>query len=130
MPAPRPIPADSQVLTPFVAVDDVAEFVSFLAEAFGGKAAQASRSADGVVRYARVLLGDSQLMATDTTDVFAPMPCMLHLYTENVDATFKHALQAGATPVREPTDQRYGDRLAGVEDPWGTNGGSRRTSRT
>jgi PhnB protein len=38
---------------------------------------------------------------------------------EDVDVTFRRALEAGATPILEPGDQFWGDRLAVVEDPCG-----------
>lgn len=38
---------------------------------------------------------------------------------EDVDVVFGRAVQAGATPVLEPADRFWGDRMAGVEDPSG-----------
>jgi uncharacterized glyoxalase superfamily protein PhnB len=43
---------------------------------------------------------------------------MLHLYVEDVDAVYRSALEAGGTSIREPSDQFYGDRSAGIEDRW------------
>jgi uncharacterized glyoxalase superfamily protein PhnB len=37
----------------------------------------------------------------------------------DVDATYKSAIDAGATSMMEPGDQFYGDRTAGVRDPFG-----------
>jgi PhnB protein len=48
-----------------------------------------------------------------------PMPATLMTYVEDADATYRRALQAGAKSIREPADQFYGDRSAGVEDPFG-----------
>jgi PhnB protein len=44
---------------------------------------------------------------------------MLHLYLEDADAAYQRALDAGATSLREPEDQFYGDRTAGVKDDFG-----------
>ena len=44
---------------------------------------------------------------------------MLHLYVPDTDALYRSALAAGATSIREPADQFYGDRSAGVRDLWG-----------
>jgi uncharacterized glyoxalase superfamily protein PhnB len=46
---------------------------------------------------------------------------MLHVYVPDVDAAYQRALDAGATSDREPTDQFYGDRTAGVKDKFGNS---------
>jgi PhnB protein len=43
----------------------------------------------------------------------------LMTYVEDVDAVYKQALDAGATSTMEPADQFWGDRFAGVTDPFG-----------
>jgi PhnB protein len=43
----------------------------------------------------------------------------LMFYAEDCDALYKKAIAAGSKSLREPTDQFYGDRMAGVEDPFG-----------
>ena len=43
----------------------------------------------------------------------------LVLYVEDCDVVYKQALAAGAKSLREPADQFYGDRTAGVADPFG-----------
>ena len=47
------------------------------------------------------------------------MTAGLYVYVNDVDTTYKRALQAGAKSISEPTDQIYGDRGAGVVDPFG-----------
>jgi PhnB protein len=37
----------------------------------------------------------------------------------NVDAAYERAVKAGAKSLSAPADQPYGDRNAGVEDPFG-----------
>jgi PhnB protein len=46
-------------------------------------------------------------------------PISLHFFVEDCDARFQQAIAAGAKPVREPADQPYGDRNAGILDPFG-----------
>jgi PhnB protein len=45
---------------------------------------------------------------------------MIYLYVNDTDATYRRALQAGATSIMEPKDQFYGDRNGGVRDATGT----------
>src|SRR5206468_1707240 len=42
-----------------------------------------------------------------------------HLYVDDVDAAYDRALQAGGESLREPQDQFYGDRSAGIKDRFG-----------
>jgi len=41
------------------------------------------------------------------------------IYVEDCDAVYEKALAAGAKSLREPADQFYGDRMAGIADPFG-----------
>jgi PhnB protein len=50
---------------------------------------------------------------------FTPMPGMIYLYVNDADATYQRALRAGATSMREPENQFYGNREAGVKDELG-----------
>lgn len=72
--------------------------------------------ADGTIMHAEVRIGDSVVMMGESGGEFTPMPASIHLYVEDTDATYKRALRAGATSLREPADQFYGDRSAGVKD--------------
>src|ERR1022692_4446865 len=44
------------------------------------------------------------------------MPTAIYLYVPDADAVYRSAMAAGAASLSEPTDQPYGDRLAGVQD--------------
>jgi uncharacterized glyoxalase superfamily protein PhnB len=48
-----------------------------------------------------------------------PMPAFLYVYVEDTDATYRCALDSGATPIEPPRDLPYGDRRAMVRDAWG-----------
>lgn len=78
--------------------------------------------AELVVNGARVYLAD----APDDMEGAAANPnklggtsVLLHQCVEDVDAIAKQALAAGATLIREPADQFYGDRAAVIGDPFG-----------
>jgi PhnB protein len=43
----------------------------------------------------------------------------LYVYVPDVDATYRRAMQAGATSLREPVQQPYRERNAGVKDTFG-----------
>jgi uncharacterized glyoxalase superfamily protein PhnB len=43
----------------------------------------------------------------------------LHLYVEDVDATYAQAVKAGATAKMPPADMFWGDRYGQIVDPFG-----------
>lgn len=46
-------------------------------------------------------------------------PVTIHHYVEDVDASFKQAVEAGATVVLPVTDMFWGDRYGQLKDPFG-----------
>jgi uncharacterized glyoxalase superfamily protein PhnB len=46
------------------------------------------------------------------------MPAFLYVYVDNVDETYRRALEAGAASIEAPDDMPYGDRRATVRDFW------------
>jgi len=66
--------------------------------------------------HAEVKIGNSMVMLGEATEQWRPMPAKIALYVKHTDAWYKRALEAGATSVKEPSDQFYGDRSGGVKD--------------
>lgn len=108
-----------QTVVPYLIVPGVADLIGFLAEVFAAEEIQRHLSPDGHIMHAEVLIGDSIVMMADAVDDSTAMPTTLQLLVDDVDATYAHALQAGATILREPADQPYGHRNAGVRDASG-----------
>ncbi|MFN2563679.1 MAG: VOC family protein [Gemmatimonadaceae bacterium] len=117
--AVRPIPDGYHTVTPYLVVRDAPRLIEFLQQAFGATERMRAPRPDGTVMHAEVEIGDSRVMIADASDSAPPMPACIHLYVVDTDALYHLALQAGATSLREPTNQFYGDRMAGVQDPVG-----------
>lgn len=115
----RPIPEGYHTVTPYLIVEDAETFIDFLKEAFNAQVESIMKSDDGMIRHSAIQIEDSHVMVTSSTEEYQSTPCMLHLYVRDVDAIYKQALQAGGESLREPTDEFYGDRSAGVSDKWG-----------
>jgi PhnB protein len=117
--AVKPIPEGHHTVTPYLVVRDVAQLIDFMKQAFAAEEILRMAQPDGVIMHAEVRIGDSQVMLGEARGDNEPMPAMLHLYVEDADAVYRRALQAGATSLREPVDEFYGDRIGGVKDRFG-----------
>jgi PhnB protein len=115
----KPVPDGYHTVTPYLVVRDVPRLIDFVAQAFGATELKRAARPDGSIMHAEVAIGDSKVMMGEPMPPAPPMPGCLHLYVVDTDALYHLALQAGATSLREPTDQFYGDRMAGVQDPAG-----------
>jgi PhnB protein len=114
----KPIPEGYHTVTSYLVVPGVGKLIDFAKQAFGATEVHLSKRPDGTVQHAEIKIGDSIVMMGEGAGT-KNFPGMLHLYVEDVDAVYRLAIQAGAKSLREPADQPYGDRMAGVEDAFG-----------
>lgn len=106
-------------VTPYLVVEGAARLIEFAKAAFGAREIERLAAPEGRIGHAELRIGDSVIMLADAHGGRDPMPCMLHVYVDDADATYQRALGAGATSVQAPADQFYGDRSGGVRDPCG-----------
>jgi PhnB protein len=115
----KPIPDGYHSVTPMLIVNGAARVIDFMKAAFGAEERMLMPMPDGRVAHAELMVGDSCVMLSDGSPEWPPIGGAIHLYVEDVDATYRRALAAGATSRSEPQDQFYGDRSASVVDPAG-----------
>jgi PhnB protein len=115
------IPNGFHTVTPYLVVEDGEGLLAFLHAAFQAEERSRTVRPDGSIANAEVRIGDSMVMVVQARDPWKPMPSGFYLYVPDTDATYKAALAAGGVSVLEPSDQFYGDRNAGVRDPWGNH---------
>ena len=115
----KAIPEGYQAVIPYLVVDGAEKVIEFLKQTFHAKELLRMAGPDGKIGHTEVRIGDCVVMISDAQGPWKPMPAMIYVYTEDVDAAYQRALAAGATSVREPQDQFYGDRSAGVTDACG-----------
>jgi PhnB protein len=122
--APRPgdkIFQDFRSITPHLYADNGVQLIEFLEKAFGGREVYRAEVPGGGIPHAQVRIGDSliALAGGRGQGEYRPKPTTLHLYVPDTDALYEQALRAGAESIQPPADQPYGDRSAGVRDPFG-----------
>jgi uncharacterized glyoxalase superfamily protein PhnB len=123
----KSIPDGFTTLTPHLVVSDGAQAVEFYKQAFGAEALEIHRTPDGKgVMHARLKIGNALLLLAGEypPDCLSPKSrggasAFLHLYTEDADAAFERAVQAGCVVRMPVTDMFWGDRYGQVEDPFG-----------
>jgi PhnB protein len=114
-----PVPEGLRTVTPYLHPRGAGSLIAFLQDAFGAEEVLRHQSPDGTIVHAKVRIGDSILEMGEAHGEYQPMPCTLHLYVNDTDALYARALRAGATSIEVPQDKPYGDRSAGVMDPFG-----------
>ena len=117
--AVKPVPEGYHTVTPYLVVQEPERVIAFLQKTFDAKVLERHDAPDGSVRHAEIQLGDSKVMLGAAGGQWPPMPAVLYVYVPDVDEVYRRALAAGGTSLREPTDQFYGDRSGGVQDPGG-----------
>jgi uncharacterized glyoxalase superfamily protein PhnB len=113
-----------------VCYQDPRAAIAWLEKAFGFETAMVIENPDGSIGHSELRIGSSgMIMVGREWDERHRSPASIggvntqsiHIYLEDgdLDAHYRQALAAGATSLREPADQFYGDRLYAVFDPEG-----------
>ncbi|OAJ59976.1 VOC family protein [Paraburkholderia ginsengiterrae] len=125
--AVKPIPEGMHSITPHLVCANAAEAIEFYKKAFNAVEQFRLPGPGGKLIHACLKIGDSMLMMTDEWPehrALGPLslngtPVTIHLYVQDVDASFKQAVDAGATVVMPVADMFWGDRYGHVKDPFG-----------
>jgi PhnB protein len=123
----KPIPKGYRSVTPYLTLNDAARALDFYKRAFGAQEVMRMDGPGGKIAHAEIKIGDSMIMLADEMPgAGARSPQSLggttggvFLYVENVDATFKQAVAAGARVESPLADMFWGDRYGRLTDPFG-----------
>lgn len=121
-PAVKAIPEGYHTITPSLTVKDAAKAIEFYKKALGATEIMAMPcSESGKIMHAELKVGDSIFFIGDENPA---MGCMatttsFYLYVNDCDASYKRAIDAGATAKYPLNDMFWGDRTGAVADPYG-----------
>jgi PhnB protein len=127
-PRVKAIPDGYHTLTPGFCVRGAAGAIEFYKRAFGARERMRLMKPDGTtLAHAELRIGDSLFMlgeedpamGAQSAQTIGGSPVNFYVYVPNVDAAVQRALTAGAKAVMPVTDMFWGDRIGGVEDPYG-----------
>ncbi len=128
----QPIPEGLENrIIPYLMIDGAADALDFYAQAFGAIEKYRLDMPDGGIGHAEIEVNGATVYLADAPDDMegfggASNPnklggtsVLMHQYVTDVDASVEQAVAAGASLLRPPEDQFYGDRAAVVVDPFG-----------
>lgn len=125
----KPIPDGFHTVTTHLVIRGAAKAIDFYKKAFGAQELHRMPMPGPGDRlmHAAIKIGDSIIMLADEFPEMGGLsplslkgtPVGLHLYVTDADASFKRALDAGATVKMPIMDQFWGDRYGVVTDPFG-----------
>ena len=122
----KPIPNGYHSVTPYLIINGATAALDFYKKAFG--AVELFRMEhEGKIGHAEIKIGDSPLMLADeqpnmgyvSPQALGGTPVSLMIYVEDVDTTYKQAIDAGGVELKALQDQFYGDRSGTLKDPFG-----------
>lgn len=121
-----PRPADVPWLTPYLAVRHAHASIDFFRTAFGFELRDVHDEDGAIMHVEMVYRGQLIVMfapegafgstARTPKSAGATAPQSFYLYVDDVDATWRRALDAGAKSLSAPQNQFWGDRFAQIDD--------------
>jgi len=102
-------------VTPYAHPMKARPFIDFMKKAFNAQEL-AVYEQGGRVMHAAVRIGNTVMEMGESPDF---QPSSFYLHVDDCDAVYQSAIAAGATSLWPPTDQSWGDRTAGLVDPFG-----------
>jgi PhnB protein len=123
-----PEPDRQQSVTASVTCTPCADAIEFYKHAFGAEEiGQRMTMPDGAVAHAEIRIGNSVVMLGDewpdgptrSPTNLGGSTAALFIYTDDVDALWERAIEAGAEEVFPLELQFYGDKAGRVRDPFG-----------
>ncbi len=124
---PSFVPTGYSSVQPYLIFAGTSEAIAWYEKTFAATEKLRMKDDTGRISHAEIVIGNSVLMMADENPAigahapahFGGSPINLMIYVENCDKTYQKALESGAAALREPADQPYGDRMAGIQDPFG-----------
>jgi PhnB protein len=114
-------PANYSTVSPYLIVNGADATIDFLKLVFGAIELRRFPDESGKLMHAEVRIDDTVIMLADPAPPdWLPISSYVHIYVQDVDATYRKAMEAGAVSVQEPVKKQDEDKRGGVKDAGGT----------
>ena len=123
----KPIPEGCNTVNAYLICENAKAAIEFYVKAFNGESDYCMTAPDGSVMHGEVRIGNSTVMVSQenldwnmkSPQTLGGSSVSIHLYVEDSDAAFAHAIKAGCTEVQPMSDVFWGDHYGKVLDPFG-----------
>lgn len=95
-------PENYTSLSPYLIVDEAEKLVKLLEVIFDAKVLRGFNHPDGRIAHTELLIDDSILMISSSTELYPAHKTMLHLYVPDVFQTFDLAIKNGCKVIDKP----------------------------
>lgn len=112
------IPTGHQTVMPYIIVKEASKFMDFLKNVFDAEETAKYMGNESEIMHAEVKINGSTVMLAGSTEQWQPQNAGMFIYVEDVDKTYKKALDQGASSLMEIENKEYG-RSGGIRDPFG-----------
>lgn len=112
-------PEGYSTVSPYLMVESVEKEIDFLQNVFNAEITEEIKQSDESIMHGEVRIGNVVIMLGKAMKDNPPIKSMIYVFVESVDETYKRALELNATSIREPENQFYGFREAGIKDEQG-----------
>jgi PhnB protein len=95
-------------VSPYLIVKGAQKMIDLLNKIFRVRELRRYNNPDGSIMHAELRVEDTVIMLADANEKFPPVNHLLHVYIQDVNNTFKKAIDAGCELVEAPA-QKEGD---------------------
>jgi PhnB protein len=113
------LPKGFHTITPNIIVDDAQAAVAFLKDALGATESFRLTMTDGTITHCELKIGDSTLNLGSSMEGWPAHGLVAQIYSQDSDALFQRAVQAGARVIMPMTNMFFGSREGRIADPFG-----------
>ena len=125
--AVKAIPDGYHSVTPYLVVKGAEKALDYYKKVFNAVETVRMPGPGGRIMHAEMKIGNSIVMLADenperhhlSPQSIGGAGVSIMLYTDDVDTTFKKAVDAGARANQPPVDMFWGDRMGNLTDPFG-----------
>jgi PhnB protein len=113
-------PSGYTTVSPYLIVEGASRTIDFLVRVFEAVEIRRFPDSAGMLVHAEVRIDDTVVMLADGAPEWPPVASHVHVYVRDVEATYRRAIDAGATSVQAPVKKDDADKRGGVKDAGGT----------